>query len=123
MEGVASPGHAGAGASVLSGAASLESAATGSAPGAGGAAALAAAAAADPAEGVDEHMPKPRATPVLEDLFFDETLSDVERIVRYGKSPLPLQRLVHARMLAQTAAREGCVVGSGRAWPRMHQPP
>ena len=79
--------------------------------GAAGAGAAGAGAAGAAAEPVDEHFPQPRATPVLEDLFFDEALSDVERIVRYGKSPLPLQRLVHARMLAQTAAREGCVVG------------
>jgi hypothetical protein len=78
------------------------------------ASAAGAGAAGAAAEPVDEHFPQPRATPVLEDLFFDEALSDVERIVRYGKSPLPLQRLVHARMLAQTAAREGCVVSASR---------
>ena len=62
---------------------------------------------ADPLDG--ERMPVARVTPVLEDLFFDEALSDVDRITRYGRSALPLQRLVHARQIAATAAREGCV--------------
>jgi hypothetical protein len=57
-----------------------------------------------------ERMP-PQAVkkeqPTLEDLFYDESLDDVGRIVRYGRSILPLQRLVHVRMMALTAAREG----------------
>jgi hypothetical protein len=57
-----------------------------------------------------ERMPSQAAKkeqPTLEDLFYDESLDDVGRIVRYGRSILPLQRLVHVRMMALTAAREG----------------
>ena len=52
---------------------------------------------------VDERMPEVRGTPAplsLDDLVIDDTLDDLERLSRYGRSPLPLQRLVHARLIA-----------------------
>jgi hypothetical protein len=39
----------------------------------------------------------------------DESLDDPHRIVRYGTSAIALQRLVHVRMLADTAAAYGWV--------------
>lgn len=43
------------------------------------------------------------ACPTFEDLTIDECLNDVERIARYATSNIALQRLVHVKMLAETA--------------------
>eukprot|EP01138_Halocafeteria_seosinensis_P005688 gb/GECG01005815.1/.p1 GENE.gb/GECG01005815.1/~~gb/GECG01005815.1/.p1 ORF type:complete len:814 (+),score=124.66 gb/GECG01005815.1/:1-2442(+) len=47
------------------------------------------------------------AGPTFEDLTIDECLNDVERIVRYATSNIALQRLVHVKMLAETAQSVG----------------
>jgi len=56
-----------------------------------------------------DRVPPPRAAapPTFDDLTFDETLDDLRRIQRYGTAPIALQRLVHVRMLADTAAAHG----------------
>lgn len=59
---------------------------------------------------VDEgdRVPPPRTTaPTFDDLTFDEALDDLRRIQRYGTASIALQRLVHVRMLADTAAAHG----------------
>jgi hypothetical protein len=87
---------------------------------------------------VDERMPEVRGPPAplsLDDLVIDDTLDDLERLSRYGRSPLPLQRLVHARLIAHicekrralhfSAPFEACVsalpptlpLGSRQQWP------
>ena len=43
----------------------------------------------------------------FEDLAIDDTLTDLERVVRYSRSNIALQRLVHLRMLTDTAASVG----------------
>lgn len=53
------------------------------------------------------------AGPTFEDLAMDESLDDPHRIVRYGTSAIALQRLVHVRMLADTAAAYGSVGRAG----------
>lgn len=47
------------------------------------------------------------AGPTFEDLTIDECLNDIERIVRYTTSNIALQRLVHVKMLAETAQSVG----------------
>lgn len=47
------------------------------------------------------------AAPTFKDLTLDDKLDDVQRIVQYATSAIALQRLVHVRMLADTAARAG----------------
>jgi hypothetical protein len=39
----------------------------------------------------------------FEDLTIDDDLPLLERVVRYCRSGIPLQRLVHVKMLAETA--------------------
>ena len=46
-------------------------------------------------------------TLTLEDLSIDDNLSPLERVQRYVTSPIPLQRLVHVKLLASTAASAG----------------
>ena len=51
-------------------------------------------------------MPRQQDDPVtqdalvtFEDLAIDESLNDIERIILYVKSSIPLQRLVHVKMM------------------------
>jgi serine/threonine-protein phosphatase 4 regulatory subunit 1 len=41
--------------------------------------------------------------PTIEDLTYDDTLEDIDRIVRYGTSNVALQRLVHVKLMVDTA--------------------
>ena len=45
--------------------------------------------------------------PTLEDLTLDESLDDVQRIKKYSKSKIALQRLVHVKMLGSVAKAVG----------------
>lgn len=45
----------------------------------------------------------------FEDLTVDDDLPLLDRIVRYCRSGIALQRLVHVKMLAETAETVGCV--------------
>ena len=46
----------------------------------------------------------------FEDLTVDDDLPIIERVVRYTSSQIALQRLVHVKMLAETAELAGCVL-------------
>ena len=46
-------------------------------------------------------------TLTLEDLSIDDSLTPLQRVQRYVTSPIPLQRLVHVKLLASTAATAG----------------
>ena len=50
----------------------------------------------------------------LLDLTYDDSLSDLERIARYGTSAIALQRLVHVKLMVDTARLVGCV--RAREW-------
>jgi hypothetical protein len=55
-----------------------------------------------------EAMPAaPAAAPTLTDLTIDDSLDDAERIARYARSPIPVQRLVHLRMIGDTCRAIG----------------
>jgi len=43
----------------------------------------------------------------FEDLTVDDDLPIIDRLVRYTKSQVALQRLVHVKMLAETAELSG----------------
>lgn len=45
--------------------------------------------------------------PTFDDLSIDDNLSQLERVVKYSTSSIALQRLVHVKMLAETAATIG----------------
>jgi serine/threonine-protein phosphatase 4 regulatory subunit 1 len=45
--------------------------------------------------------------PFFEDLLYDDTLSDLERIGRYATSSIALQRLVHVKLISETAHEVG----------------
>jgi serine/threonine-protein phosphatase 4 regulatory subunit 1 len=45
--------------------------------------------------------------PSFEDLLYDDTLSDLERIGRYATSSIALQRLVHVKLISETAHEVG----------------
>jgi serine/threonine-protein phosphatase 4 regulatory subunit 1 len=45
----------------------------------------------------------------FEDLTVNDDLPLLDRIVRYCRSGIALQRLVHVKMLAETAETVGCV--------------
>lgn len=45
--------------------------------------------------------------PTFEDLSIDDTLTELQRLVRYTKSSIGLQRLVHTKMLADVAKTVG----------------
>jgi len=47
------------------------------------------------------------AGPYFEDLLYDDTLSDLERIGRYATSSIALQRLVHVKLISETAHEVG----------------
>lgn len=51
----------------------------------------------------------PTDGPTLADLTYDDTLDDIERIARYGTSNVALQRLVHVKLMVDTARNVGCV--------------
>ena len=46
----------------------------------------------------------------FEDLTIDDDLPLLDRVVRYCRSGIALQRLVHVKMLAETAETVGCVL-------------
>lgn len=50
------------------------------------------------------------ANPTFEDLTFDDSLDDMQRIARYATSAIALQRLVHVKMMAETAKAFGYVL-------------
>ena len=56
-----------------------------------------------------ERMPTTALVPTQEDLIIDDTLSDLDRVVKYGTKSLALQRLVHTRMIGRVSKLEGCV--------------
>lgn len=58
-----------------------------------------------------ERMPTTAIVPTQEDLIIDDTLSDLDRVVKYGTNSLALQRLVHTRMIGRVSKLEGCVGG------------
>ena len=62
---------------------------------------------------VDEHIPdddEDESSSVrFEDLTVDDDLPIIERVVRYSRSNIALQRLVHVKMLAETAELAGYV--------------
>lgn len=47
--------------------------------------------------------PATKSAPTFEDLTIDDSLSEHQRVVRYAKSTIGLQRLVHVKMLADVA--------------------
>jgi serine/threonine-protein phosphatase 4 regulatory subunit 1 len=52
--------------------------------------------------------PENDLAPTFEDLAIDDSLGDLERIQKYAYSNIALQRLVHVKMLADTARAVGC---------------
>ena len=56
--------------------------------------------------------------PSFDDLLYDDTLSDLERIGRYAVSAVALQRLVHVKLMGETARAVGCVLPPAAAFPR-----
>lgn len=52
-------------------------------------------------------MPVVKTTPTFEDLTIDDKLTEQQRIVRYTKSTIGLQRLVHVKMLADVSESIG----------------
>lgn len=51
----------------------------------------------------------PPAAPTFEDLSIDDNLSELQRLVRYSKSNIGLQRLVHVKMISHIAHSVGYV--------------
>ena len=68
----------------------------------------------DPLEAMPAAMPPPQLGPTVDDLTLDDSLDDMERIARYGVSAIPVQRLVHVRLIADTCRAAGCVDASTR---------
>ena len=56
-----------------------------------------------------EGIPEDDSSARFEDLTVDDDLPIIERVVRYVKSAIALQRLVHVKMLAETAELVGYV--------------
>ena len=54
-------------------------------------------------------LPDPEEAGRFEDLTVDDDLPLLERIVRYSRSQIALQRLVHVKMLGETAELAGYV--------------
>ena len=54
-----------------------------------------------------EGLPDPEEAVRFEDLTVDDDLPILERIVRYTQSQIALQRLVHVKMLGETAELAG----------------
>jgi hypothetical protein len=57
-----------------------------------------------------EGIPEDDSSARFEDLTVDDDLPIIERVVRYVKSSIALQRLVHVKMLAETSTLAGYVV-------------
>ena len=57
----------------------------------------------------DEHIPDEDESSSVrfEDLTVDDDLPIIERVVRFSRSSIALQRLVHVKMLAETAELAG----------------
>ena len=53
----------------------------------------------------------------FEDLTVDDDLPIIDRVVRYMRSSIALQRLVHVKMLAETSDLAGYVIGQYRFFP------
>ena len=60
-----------------------------------------------PLDGTAEAVPDPNAALRFEDLTIDDDLSLLEQVVRYVHSGIALQRLVHVKMIAETAKAVG----------------
>ena len=60
---------------------------------------------------VNEHIPPEDGDETssvrFEDLTVDDDLPIIERVVRFSRSSIALQRLVHVKMLAETAELAG----------------
>ena len=57
---------------------------------------------------VFQQSEKPQnANPTFEDLSIDDNLSQIDRLVRYSKSSIGLQRLVHAKMIGDISSLVG----------------
>ena len=52
-------------------------------------------------------QPAVAAVPTFQDLAVDDNISDLERIIRYSKSNIALQRLVHVKSIASVAESVG----------------
>ena len=57
-----------------------------------------------------EALPDTNAALRFEDLTIDDDLTLLERVVRYVRSGIALQRLVHVKMIAETARSVGYVL-------------
>lgn len=69
---------------------------------------MAAAAAVDEAQGIPiGEAADTNSALRFEDLTIDDDLPLLERVVRYCRSGIALQRLVHVKMLAETAETVG----------------
>jgi hypothetical protein len=64
----------------------------------------------------------PSDGPTIDDLTYDDSLSDLERIARYGCSAVALQRLVHVKLMVETAKSVGCARERARCVPRQRRP-
>lgn len=51
--------------------------------------------------------PVAKAAPTFEDLTIDDNLTEQQRLIRYAKSTIGLQRLVHVKMMADVASSIG----------------
>ena len=60
-------------------------------------------------------------TPTFEDLSIDDDLPELERVVRYVKSSIGLQRLVHVKMLASVAMSVGFEMSNEHIIPVLEQ--
>ena len=54
-----------------------------------------------------EAAPDPNAALRFEDLTINDELTLLDRVVRYARSGIALQRLVHVKMIAETARTVG----------------
>ena len=61
------------------------------------------------------------SAPTFEDLSIDDALPELDRVVRYVKSSIGLQRLVHVKMLAAVARAEGLVSTCDHIVPVLEQ--
>ena len=50
---------------------------------------------------------QPNVNPTFDDLSIDDNLSQIDRLVRYIKSSIGLQRLVHAKMISDVSEEVG----------------
>uniref|UniRef100_A0A7S2RQB2 Uncharacterized protein n=1 Tax=Mucochytrium quahogii TaxID=96639 RepID=A0A7S2RQB2_9STRA len=66
---------------------------------------------------VEEEVIHETRGPTFEDLAIDPDLDDVDRVVRYATCAVQLQRLVHVRMLSDTARKTGFETAKQRLFP------